>query len=659
MSARARSAVVLAIVWCASSARGELAPSRHNLSVTGLYSVRAVTEEQRCVFCHGPHFNEASLGLWNHVESVAVQVPYASASLQATPGAPLLGPSRMCASCHDGTVPIGQVKNLEEVPALIAMQGANADGTMPPGRTLLGTDFRNDHPVDFPYTGALTDGDRELADAGTVTGGLIRRGAVHCSSCHDPHGTEHEKFLRQPWQDGVLCLKCHVKPGWSGSTHQASTTVFAAQGSQQVKTLACMGCHQPHGAPEGAPRLLRDGAILGGAAIQQTCYRCHQPPAQGGIAPDVKSQFAKPYRHPVGEYPGHQPVFTVATPPEGSLNTSRHVECPDCHNPHRVTPRNKHDGMRGMQLDGGVADDVTQERDLFQYEICLRCHGDTVAQVVANPLDGGTASGLPPSDKRREFQVTNSAFHPVSGPGRNTSLNLASQLQAAGLTPRDTIQCSDCHNSDETGTVRGRVSNAVGNGALGPHGSTNKSILRANFWSTYKREEGPTSFSADNFALCFLCHEQNRLLAQNWSSGARTNFYNTQVVWLYGAEGVNLHWLHLVRNQARTGATNVRATCKNCHFNVHSNVKAPNTMYTLTYPNGVELERFETPLEDVPTHLVNFSPDLVPYPNEPGNKPHWGYLVGGGRRDCYVTCHGRTMMGGLWSYDPPEGDHPY
>ena len=84
--------------------------TKHNLSVSGPGPVRAVTESQVCVFCHTPHGaeNVPAAPLWNRQLSGATYTPYTSNSIDATdiaasPG----GSSKLCLSCHDGTLAIG------------------------------------------------------------------------------------------------------------------------------------------------------------------------------------------------------------------------------------------------------------------------------------------------------------------------------------------------------------------------------------------------------------------------------------------------------------------------------------------------------------------------------------------------------------------------
>jgi len=645
-------ALVLLLVGPAR-AQGML-DSKHNLSLSGPGPIRAVSETQVCVFCHTPHNANPAAPLWNRPLSGQTYTPYASGTLQAAVGQPN-GYSRLCLSCHDGTIAIGSVHNLGGQSATIQMQGTGPGGVLPAGNTLIGTDLANDHPVSFVFDGALAAADGELVAPSGLTGRIRLyegvnagvRDSVQCTTCHDPHLTLHPKFLKKAVTGRAdnLCLTCHLKPGWPGSSHESATARFF-QGTP-VAELSCGACHHPHTKP-GAPRLLREGATDAGVpAIERTCYRCHAPAAEGGISFDLKTQFGKTRRHPIADYLGHEPVFTVATPtPEAVLNTTKHVECPDCHNPHRVTAANKFRGMRAIDLAGNEVQDVTQSRDIAEHEICFRCHGDTYVTVVGSTVPGDPSGTIPTGNKRLQFQTTNSAYHPVAGPGRNTSANLNDQLAPNGLSVTSVIRCSDCHNNDffSGPSFRGVVSQYPPDltQPKGPHGSARFNLLRARVWNTLP---GPASWASTNFDLCFHCHDVTRLTARRTGDGARTNFYD-------GIEGKdNLHWVHLVDRVDKA-----RPVCRSCHYNIHSNREETTTQYNV---NGIV---YTSPnAAGIPTRLISFHPNVRAIGGR--SRPEWWINTATRERRCYLQCHrpdgtpgGSTMDG--FKYRPPSGDLP-
>ena len=116
------------------SARGQtagisIAVSPHNLSVGGPGAVRAAGENQICIFCHTPHNATPVQPLWNRALPVSSYKVYASNSLKAQPGQPT-GASKLCLSCHDGTIALGSV-NSRQQPIMMAA----GITTLPPAAT--------------------------------------------------------------------------------------------------------------------------------------------------------------------------------------------------------------------------------------------------------------------------------------------------------------------------------------------------------------------------------------------------------------------------------------------------------------------------------------------------------------------------------------------
>lgn len=211
--------------------------TQHNLSKTGPGPIKAVSETQICVFCHTPHNADSSGPLWNHSLSAAASyILPSSATLLSTPQNLPDGDSRLCLSCHDGTVAIGSVINLGGAATTISMQDSGAgrltaDRLTPniPGN--FGTDLSGHHPVSIQVNSSLISDKQAQCLSGVIsmklcnpatpiklrpTSNVYRTGphtqqGVQCSSCHDPHedpipGTS--KFLRVPASE--LCAKCHI-----------------------------------------------------------------------------------------------------------------------------------------------------------------------------------------------------------------------------------------------------------------------------------------------------------------------------------------------------------------------------------------------------------------------------------------------------------------
>jgi len=642
-----------AIIALVALAQADVRATKHNLSASSPNAIRASTEDQVCVFCHVPHGASQSRAVWNR--DLSYQLPsslyslYGSSTLDAVPGRPN-GASKLCLSCHDGSLALGSLMKLDAVrPATVAMAGGTT--TMPAGTTRLGVDLRNDHPISLQLN--VTDPEVAAPPPGDAVklreGATAAKDSVQCTSCHDPH-LATPRFLVKPNTRGALCLTCHAKIGWVGSRHESSTATYPAGSTVTVAERACLNCHKPHNG-EAPSRLLTTQNLSGAPlpwAEENVCFSCHRAggtgidPATGTAAPDIQSQASKASNHPFAlKLDEHQPVFTAKVPePEQVLNTSRHVECADCHNPHQVRalPGNVFEGMKGISLSGAVVVDGPAN-DLQQFEVCFRCHGDSYANIIP-PAPTRPPSG---SNKRLEFQTTNDAYHPVAGPGRNQTTYLNNVLDVpdgqlrgndwtgARLNRFSTVLCTDCHNSDATGTTPGSARNSPAT-PKGPHGSSNQRMLRANY-STAVGTNGPPfgGYNPNNFALCFLCHDEQRL------RGNRSNFFQAGGI---GAGRGNLHQAHLVDR--------TNAGCHECHYNVHSNVAAANTDVRNVPPG-------------TPTHLINFAPTVTafngndPWYGDRPTKPRWGRTPGGDYY-CFAGCHGRAdaMDGNKSVYRPPN-----
>ncbi len=193
-------AVLLSLGFAVTSFAA-IAGTAHDLSGTG-------GNTQICVFCHTPHNADATVDpLWNATLSTATFTAYSSSTFDGTVNAdPVIGPSRLCMSCHDGTVAIDS-----------AIGGTTNFIT---GDALIGTDLTNDHPIGFDYdtaqgldaeiqpstvalgTGVISD---FLFDDGTGTA------IMTCATCHDVHNDTNGSFLLTGNTNSALCLSCHIK----------------------------------------------------------------------------------------------------------------------------------------------------------------------------------------------------------------------------------------------------------------------------------------------------------------------------------------------------------------------------------------------------------------------------------------------------------------
>jgi len=177
--------------------------SAHDFSASGWNSSGEI-----CITCHTPHNAMAVTDgpLWNHQVTTQTFTLYTSSSLNATDLGQPDGVSKLCLSCHDGSV------------ALDSFGGATG-ATMITGDALLSNDLSNDHPVSFTYQNSIDNGDTELhpttastSMGGTIASDLLSGGKVECSSCHDVHDKFGNSGLLKISNAGsALCLTCHDK----------------------------------------------------------------------------------------------------------------------------------------------------------------------------------------------------------------------------------------------------------------------------------------------------------------------------------------------------------------------------------------------------------------------------------------------------------------
>lgn len=222
-----------------------IAGSKHDLSTTGPLTTvgNTMTENRICVFCHTPHF-AAKAGtadvtgldyypLWNHALSVATYATYTNggaadptnpanpvnlnADLSNGPG----GVSKLCLSCHDGSVALNAYGVFQNNPTVGGNNFAITDLTNGSSFQIgAGGSLANHHPVGFNYdqvaavdTGIYPSDTIMNGSSGLPISSFLWYGNIECVSCHSVHnkGNDGYTFL---WVDDTgsqLCLSCHDK----------------------------------------------------------------------------------------------------------------------------------------------------------------------------------------------------------------------------------------------------------------------------------------------------------------------------------------------------------------------------------------------------------------------------------------------------------------
>jgi len=473
----------------------------HNLTPLGPGVFKVTQRTGACVFCHTPHNANPTRALWNRALSGATYTLYTSSTLKAVPTQPT-GSSRLCLSCHDGTLALASLLNPPG-----GVQPAFEQEKLT-GAGVLGTDLSNDHPISFTYNSQLATDRGELVDPleAPKTLHLDLNGQLQCTSCHDPH-VERAKFMRFDPIKGALCTTCHRPTGWPSITpntlqgHASSTATFrgtetdtnpwagggyATGAEATVENNACLNCHRSHAAGHGKGLLTQGGEAA-------NCTVCHS----GLVAKsnfNFSAEFAKPYRHPIELNPA---ADWVHEPKEDASQMTRHVSCADCHNPHAADASTAAvpnvsgplKGVRGIDQDGNPVAVAS-----FQQEVCYKCHG--LSQATTTPTIERQNNER---NVRLQFDPNNASYHPVAAAGQNLTIPDTSFVTGLGLTYLSRIGCGSCHNND--GWTAG------GTNPAGPHGSNYAPLLERNY-----NRASTLIYSDAEFAMCYKCHDQNDLL---------------------------------------------------------------------------------------------------------------------------------------------------
>jgi len=299
-----------------------------------------------CVFCHTPHgANRQGISfrapIWNRKLSADQYQMYDqvwSKSFEARPNSPgrPTGYSRLCLSCHDGTIALGSVINRSGSGGLdseyqmeypTGQSPAGPFGSIPTGEgaaaqatRALGRDLRNDHPISMVFDSLLrATKDIEFVDPGppirrpftqsTPTPiSPLRRAtgnnnnvfdSVQCTSCHNPHQVDFPKFLRanrlQEKTFASTQAEKRVGPPVPGLSSRADKAPAGA--------ILCLFCHDKPGWPYnpgelnthfgdrqtgvfddsrlklGATNLHSDEAPV---VAERACLVCHDPHTRQG-----------------------------------------------------------------------------------------------------------------------------------------------------------------------------------------------------------------------------------------------------------------------------------------------------------------------------------------------------------------------------------------
>jgi hypothetical protein len=206
MNIRIITTVALGSLLGASVAMAGIKGSPHDMSGKGWGTA------ELCKFCHTPHLAQSVVGapLWNHQSTVQAYTLYSSATFLGGASQTQPGPqSKLCLSCHDGTVAIDSYAN----------GGVAQTGTHFMTSTNLvaaSGSLTSDHPIAFTYNAALATADKHLVSpvsASWVDGSQtlpLYAGKMECATCHSVHDNTYTKFMRVSNAGSAMCETCHT-----------------------------------------------------------------------------------------------------------------------------------------------------------------------------------------------------------------------------------------------------------------------------------------------------------------------------------------------------------------------------------------------------------------------------------------------------------------
>lgn len=232
------------------------------------------TDGRVCAYCHTPHhaIQDPTIAnynpLWSHKVTTGTFTAYKSTTLDAKIIDPLIGPSRLCMSCHDGVIAVDQHYGSAIKNKVIAT--GDIFGGIDVGDA-NGSTLTNDHPVGFDFdaaaaanqvggiykgifpgtrtftvnlnaggagslAGSFGLGDNKQFVPSTFAGNMNAKGGdgtaitrsisdlmwvntadgknyMTCASCHDVHNKENPEqyLLINMEKNSAICLTCHNK----------------------------------------------------------------------------------------------------------------------------------------------------------------------------------------------------------------------------------------------------------------------------------------------------------------------------------------------------------------------------------------------------------------------------------------------------------------
>ena len=218
------------LAFAGAGAGTGIVDSKHDMrSYAASHGGAADSLDRVCAYCHTPHHavedaNADYMPLWSRAVTTGTFAGYESTTFSQTVVDPVVGPSRLCMSCHDGVVAIDAYYGAVGTATMV---GDDNFGGSAENHIGVGNDpktLTNDHPIGFEYALAKA-ADAEIAAADTVFSGGASIESVlwenqdgakimTCATCHDVHNgptVADNAFIYGKQSDSAFCTTCHIK----------------------------------------------------------------------------------------------------------------------------------------------------------------------------------------------------------------------------------------------------------------------------------------------------------------------------------------------------------------------------------------------------------------------------------------------------------------
>ena len=277
---------------------------------------------------------------------------------------------------------------------------------------------------------------------------------------------------------------------------------------------------------------------------KQVCLSCHDGT---GAQPSLSGEFSATSHHPIGTTNSiHRP--NEGQSPGWNVGATRHVECMDCHNPHKApsgvsTPgfgdaANDISGIWGVipsnstANGGGVSSFTRTTAVTREYQLCEKCHSSYAYNSTPPTAPSGTFTE---TDQSKEFNPNNQSYHWVENdltaasgftPRTSDPTRVMTFVAGSNMNSSTRLNCTSCHGSATAGDPPGA------------HGSSSPFILRGS-WAPGQQN------------LCLSCHDPRTYT----SAGSEDTPGKTS----FSGEKPNLHAFHMGEEKVQANG------CQSCH----------------------------------------------------------------------------------------------